>query len=111
MGRVCSVRILPRPAELSPGGAASCSGSGGGKGLTLVISVAEPTEYTLCTCVHRHTVCSPFPCVPTFEDSRNSGSKRLASESGEVAWQVKVLAASSDDLSSIPRTHMVEGEN
>lgn len=29
----------------------------------------------------------------------------------ELAWQVKVLAAQSDNLSSTPRIHMVKSEN
>jgi hypothetical protein len=30
---------------------------------------------------------------------------------GEMAWCVRVLAANSDNLGSIPRPHMVEGES
>ena len=32
-------------------------------------------------------------------------------EAGEMSQWVKVLAAEKDNLSSVPRTHVVEGEN
>lgn len=37
--------------------------------------------------------------------------KTRQNRAGEMAQQVEMLAAKVDDLSSIPITHMVEGQN
>lgn len=37
--------------------------------------------------------------------------KILITTAGEMARQLKMLAEKTDDLSSVPRTNMVEGEN